>query len=86
MKYSVVWEEPAERRLADLWRLNPALRADISAASDAIDLDLHDNPLTVGEPFSLRWRQIVRPPLAALFSVIEGDRLVRVVHVKFWDE
>jgi hypothetical protein len=86
MKYTVAWEASAESHLIEIWCINPALRSDISPASDDIDCQLRDDPRTVGEQYSTHWRQVVRPPLAVLFPVNEADRLVNVAYVKFWDE
>ena len=49
MKYTVVWRPAAQQALARLWTAGPD-RADIAAASNAIDRALKYDPSTKGEP------------------------------------
>ena len=43
-------------------------------------------PKTLGTEFSPDVRFVALPPLLILFRIIEDDRLVRVIHVQFWDD
>jgi hypothetical protein len=85
-RYTVVWHPTALPRLAELWLDNPAVRQEIADASDEIERALARHPYSVGEPKSPLARLVVRPPLAVLFRIVEADRQVRVIHLKFWDE
>jgi plasmid stabilization system protein ParE len=85
-RYTVVWSPAALRRLAELWVDNPAVRQEISDATDEIESALGERPGSVGEPLTAIARLVVRPPVAVLFRIVELDRQVRVIHIKFWDE
>jgi len=85
-RYTVVYSLMSLRRLAESWLDNPAVRQEIADASDEIEAALLDRPHAVGEPVSPRARLVVRPPLAVLFRILEEDRQVRVIHLKFWDD
>jgi hypothetical protein len=85
-RFTVVWSPAALRRLAELWVDNVAVRQEISDATDEIEAALADRPTSVGEPVTPIARLVVRPPVAILFRVVELDRQVRVIHIKFWDE
>jgi hypothetical protein len=69
-----------------MWKDNPAIQAEVSAAADEIDRVFAVRPEQYGEPLSTNLRQFVQPPLAVLYSIPVEDRLVRIHHVKFWDE
>ena len=69
-----------------MWNDNPAIRKDITSATNEIERQLRTDPSELGVAASPRMRKIVRPPLSVLFSVSEDDRLVRVIYVKFWDD
>ena len=84
--YTVVYSPTALRRLAECWLENPAVRQEIADASDEIEAALMQRPHSIGEQVSPRARLVVRPPLAVLFRVVDDDRQVRVIHLKFWDE
>jgi hypothetical protein len=85
-RFTVTWKSDAKVRLAEMWNDNPLLREEISSAADEIDLALAVDPQQQGMEFSTATRRLVVPPLAALFAVSEGDRTVRVIYVKFWDD
>jgi hypothetical protein len=85
-RYTVEWIPSARRRLAQLWVDNPAVRTEIAAASDEVEVYLAQRPNSVGEEMSASSRFIVRPPIAVLYRIFEDDCKVRVIHVKFWDE
>ena len=86
IRYTVVWSRAALQRLAELWVDNPAVRQDITKASDEIEAELAKRPLAIGESISPLARLVVRPPIAVLYRVVDDDRQVRVIHLKFWDE
>lgn len=83
MKWTVVWQPSAERRLTELWNNGPD-RAAITVAANAIDQMLASNPLSVGEARDGNRRIVVVPPLAVYYTVSEPDRLVSVFDVWRW--
>jgi hypothetical protein len=83
MKYTVVWEPAAERKLAELWNAGPD-RADITMAADAIDRVLGRDASTQGEARDGNTRILIRSPLAVYFEVREADCLVSVYAVWRW--
>jgi len=84
--YTVVWSRIAQRRLAELWLDNPAIRNEITEAADQIDRALAQVPATIGIQVSQRSRLVVHPPLSVLYWISDDDMQVRVIHVSFWDE
>jgi plasmid stabilization system protein ParE len=81
IRFTVVWSEPANDRLAILWMSAPDRNA-VTAAANAIDAALASDPLRQGEPLHEGLRSFHVPPLHVLFTVEEPDRLVRVVSVR----
>jgi hypothetical protein len=86
MKFTVVWDKDAEDELTRLWLENPAMRQQITAASDLFDQSLSLRPLELGVESAPNTRQYVEPPLKVLFKVSEADRLVRVLFIKYWSD
>jgi hypothetical protein len=85
-RFTVVWSRSAKARLAELWLDNPAIRREITEAADQIDRGLAQAPDSIGMSVSSRSRLVVHPPLSVLFWISHGDRQVRVIYVKFWDD
>jgi len=83
-RYTVVWTESAEARLAALWNENPRIRQEIADAADLIDATLAETPYAVGKASSERARYVVSDPLAVLYVVYDDDRQVHVIFVKIW--
>jgi len=79
--YTVVWHQEVEDGLLNLWMEAPD-RSDVTQAADAIDAELAKNPETAGEMIVPGIRQIIMPPLAALFVVRPGDRIVEVIAIR----
>jgi plasmid stabilization system protein ParE len=79
-RFTVVWTREAKDQLADIWT-NAADRADVTVAAAAIDNALLVDAAKKGEPLSEGLRKLRSPPLAALFSVSERDRLVEIATV-----
>lgn len=81
MIFTVVWLPNAEDRLAELWN-SAADKQDVTDAADWIDAALRTNPLkkvvSVDNLFYLR-----RDPILVLCDIDEGDRMVRVVDVRY---
>jgi hypothetical protein len=77
MKWTVIWQPVPLEFLADCWTSSPD-RAAVSAASDRIDWLLKHDPLNSGEERGDGSRILIELPLAVLFSVSEGDRMVSV--------
>jgi hypothetical protein len=85
-QFTVVWSASARKRLAELWLDNPAIRQEITAVANEIDAALANQPASFGIATPGRARLVTRPPLTALFLVLEDDRQVRVIYVKLWDD
>ncbi len=80
MIFTVLWQQRAEARLADLWTQGPDRNA-IAEAADEIDRLLQRDPQSRGESRDLGERILFVPPLSVLFSVDEADRKVYVMLV-----
>jgi hypothetical protein len=79
MKYTVVWDDDAEDRLADIYN-RASDKADVTAASNQIDRLLRNDPDRKGRPLN-GTRFLTVPPLTVVFTVSPDDRLVRVQQV-----
>jgi hypothetical protein len=80
MIFTVTWKPIAERRLATLWNAGPDRQA-IADAANSIDQILRQNPNEHGEARDAKRRVFFIPPLAVLYRVDEGDRMVHVLDV-----
>jgi hypothetical protein len=80
MRYTVTWAKAAEQALARLWT-DAINRKAITEAANAIDRSLLNDPDRVGESRPEGTRILLIPPLAALFTVNQMDRLVCVLSV-----
>jgi hypothetical protein len=80
MKYTVVWKQPAKRRLAEIW-MGSVDRAAVARAADEIDARLASAPLTEGESREEEFRVLFVAPLAVKYGVSPADRLVSVARV-----
>ena len=85
-RYTVIWTDSAEARLAELWNDNPKVRQEISDAADLIDATLAETPYSVGRAETELARYVVCDPLAVLYVPYEEDRQVHVIFVKFWED
>jgi len=85
-RYTVSWTASARKQLTEMWLDNVESRQDISDASDQIERALAVRPRTLGTEFSPNVRFVALPPLVILFRISDDDRLVRVIHVQFWDD
>ncbi len=79
MKYTVVWDDDAEDRLADIYYRVPD-KAAVTAASNTIDRLLKNDPERKGRPLN-GTRFLTVPPLTVVFTVNPDDRLVKVQQV-----
>jgi hypothetical protein len=77
MNYTVEWTPAAEQELAALWT-SAADRGAVTAAADAIDVALQQDPLTQGESRRGPTRVLFVPPLGAYFDVDAAARTVTV--------
>jgi plasmid stabilization system protein ParE len=77
MRFTVVWQREAERRLAKIWA-DARDRQAVTDAADAIDALLRTAPLEVGESRVANVRVLVVLPLAVYYDVRPDDRLVSV--------
>jgi plasmid stabilization system protein ParE len=80
-RYTVVWSKEASDQLTMIW-LDAEERPAVTAAANAIDAQLTNDPQTKGTDLSEGLRVLEVPPLHVLFAVTEPDRLVRVVLVR----
>ena len=81
IRYTVVWVESAQGELAELW-INGPDREAMTAATQAIDKELAIDASHKGTELREGLRAIFSPPLRALFTVREDDRIVEVLRVK----
>jgi plasmid stabilization system protein ParE len=77
MKYTVVWDPPAESDLATIWT-TAADRNAVAAAADQIDRLLARNPSGVGKSRSDQSWLLIVEPLAVLYDISDQDCLVLV--------
>ncbi len=80
-RYTVTWREGAQNHLAQIWMDTDDPPA-VTAASNAIDVELSTEADQKGQPVSEGLRTLYVPPLHVLFTVSEPDRLVEVVSVR----
>jgi mRNA-degrading endonuclease RelE of RelBE toxin-antitoxin system len=81
MRYTVVWLPPVEDQLADFWTSAPDRQA-VTAAANAIDRALRDNPRQGVMPLdNLFYLKI--EPLVVLCEISDDDRTVTVIEVRY---
>jgi hypothetical protein len=80
MKYTVVWVAEAEEELAVIWA-GVADREAVANAANALDNQLARDPAAIGESRPHAERIVHYLPLGARFTILDGDRLVKVVAV-----
>ncbi|MSQ96624.1 MAG: hypothetical protein EXR98_19020 [Gemmataceae bacterium] len=80
MKWTVLWKPDAESDLAELW-VNAADKADLTAATNRIDVLLRKDPLQTGEFRADDDRVHFEPPLVVLFTIDAPDCKVFVERV-----
>lgn len=80
-KYTVLWKTSARNELAEIW-MNAADRTAITAATHSLDVELANDPERKGMEIREGLRGIDKPPLRALFTVDELDRMVYVDKVR----
>ncbi len=80
-RYTVVWVKSAQDELADLW-LNSSERNAVTTAVDAIDRELGEDAPSKGSEVCEGLRSFFAPPLKAIFSVYEDDRIAEVLRVR----
>ena len=80
MRYTVVWVRTAERRLTELYN-QAADKQAVTDSANRIDRELSNDPDTKGTPFG-RFFAYTDDPLAVLYEVDPGDRMVRVIQVR----
>jgi plasmid stabilization system protein ParE len=78
---TATWKPSVKERLADIWLTAPH-RSAVTAAANSIDNLLRVNPLDRGESRSGATRILVVLPLAVVYDVAQGDRLVQVLSVR----
>jgi hypothetical protein len=79
MKYTVVWDDDASDRLADIYN-RASDKAAVTAASNTMDRLLGNDPDRKGRPLN-GTRFLTVPPLTVVFTVSPDDRLVVVQQV-----
>jgi hypothetical protein len=80
IRYTVVWIRDAENELADLWIRAPD-RNSVAAAARDIDTELAQNAAFKGVEIAEGLRAFTSAPLRVLFTVDDGDRIVKVLRV-----
>jgi hypothetical protein len=80
MRYTVIWEKPAENQLSRIWMRATDKQA-VTDASNRIDRELLIDAHRKGRPLGV-FRTYTDDPLAVLFHVDPGDCMVRVVQVR----
>jgi hypothetical protein len=80
MKYTVIWVPSARARLAELY-VQASDKQALSVAANRIDRELKRDADAKGAPWG-RFRVYSDDPLAVLFEVDPGDRMVRVFVVR----
>ena len=80
-RFTVVWQSDAEDDVASIW-LSASDRTAVTAATNAIDLELADDPSSKGADVREGLRALDVPPLRAFYDVDEGDRKVEVQCVR----
>jgi plasmid stabilization system protein ParE len=80
-RYTVVWVRSAQDDLANLW-LNAPDRNAVTTATHAIDQALGENAPSKGSDLREGLRSLFVPPLRAIFTVREDDRIAEVLRVR----
>ena len=80
-RYTVVWVKSAQDELAELW-LNAPDRNAVTTAAHAIDQELGEDAQDKGSELSEGLRSLFAPPLKAIFTVREDDRIAEVLRVQ----
>ncbi len=80
-RYSVVWVRSAQDELTELW-LNAPDRNAVTTAAHAIDQELREDAPVKGSELSEGLRSLFTPPLKAIFTVRDDDRIVEVLRVR----
>jgi hypothetical protein len=80
MRYTAIYTDQAEQKLADAWMNSPD-RSAITIACNSIDEELAEDPETKGDLRFDTVRSLIAGPLGVEFEVVEPDRLVYVLSV-----
>jgi hypothetical protein len=80
MRWTVLWKASAEGQLARLW-LKADERQAVRAAADALDGELSNDPLSLGESRSGHLRVAFAAPIGIEFEAVPDDRVVYVLAV-----
>ncbi len=81
IRYTVVWLQSAQDELAQLWLDAPDRNA-VTAAAHAIDQELGKDAPLKGSELSEGLRALPVPPLKAIFTVRDDDRIAEVLRVR----
>jgi len=80
-RYTVVWPREVEADLAQIW-LGSDDREAVAKAANEIDRTLSVDAIERGGDVGEGLRFYVAPPLRALYTVREKDRIVEVLRVR----
>lgn len=80
-RYTVVWLQSARDELAELW-LSASDRDSVTQASHLIDQELSRDASSKGSELSEGLRAYYAPPLKAIFTVQEEDRIAEVLRIR----
>lgn len=80
--YQVRWERSALQELTRIWtEADSSVRQAVTEAVSTLDQELRLNAPEVGEPRAQNRRICFVPPLAAVFSLDEPNKLASVLHI-----
>lgn len=79
-RFTVVWPQEIQNRLAELWIDSPH-RDRVTWAAAEIDRLLTNDPFDRSVEYREGSRILIVPPLRILFVVREDDRIVEVGHI-----
>lgn len=82
MKYTLIWRPGLLAKLASIW-LDAPNRDAVERAANEIERRLRVHPQTQGESRDGGTRILSIPPLAVLFEVVEDDRQVVILALRF---
>lgn len=82
MTYTVTWKQSAADRLAEIW-LSARDRPAVTQAANRLDAALRIDPCRHGESRGGTSRVVILSPLAVVYEVLEADRLVEILSVRY---
>ena len=81
MRFTVLWSPSAEAQLAEIWLDLRGRRDEVTEAAAQIDPLLREDPREKGRPYDTD-RILRLPPLAIVYSIEDGDRMVKILAIQ----